>query len=389
MDVKILKYHGVEVPFFKVSPDTWLVPARVLGHAIGYHAKGQKLVSSVKRWHKSGLLSPIVNLDMPHNGDLVLAEGGYLESLKAAVKGYAHPGLMPELGMATSMLLLGLQGVSKVITKANVAGVRELRDNWERVTTSLMDEKSPMPEFSAHPSEPKKQKGKTVVVEKETVSKKSDLEELEEFMLKARKMADLGNIPMPAAQAISQEAMKGYVSKKWPNAIVPAAQESGYVCQKLLPETIIHLTKLPFGQPLPEKFKGYLHATDMGKPWGFSSHKVGQHLKEILQRAYGEKEMRANFLAKTSIGRDVAKQEACRDPETGLSTFINYGANNGVSIALFVEDESGESHWTTFWRPDVAKWIMAELSKLPMTATLVPEPAPAPVPFSTNAEQKQ
>jgi prophage antirepressor-like protein len=364
--VKILKYNGVDVVFVPMS-GSWLLAAKNFGNCLGYHGKGHRLVASIGNWLKKSILIPIVNPDQPHLGDVYTATGPHFHAFWEAAGG-SQIGTGPETGL--EIVVLSLQGASKILMRANTPAAKKLRNRWEEVTSALMNNKD-MPLFISEgvPAEEKKKtkkrksKQREMFNEEKLNSKKSDLEELAAFMQKARDMADCGNISMPAAQAVSLEAMKGYAAKKWPNAIMPSGQGSSG--QRRLPAHEIHLAKLPYGQPLPAKWKGFIHATEIGKPVGLNARQVGQYLKDILQGFYGEKELRANKLAQKHIGCDKEKQDACFDQETEVSTYDDNTTTGGLSVALFVEDADGESHWTTYWRVDIARWITAELGKIP------------------------
>lgn len=379
MDVKILKYHGVEVPFFKVS-GTWLIPVKSFGAAIGYHGKGQKLVASVLRWQKSGLLSPVVNPDMPHNGDVILAEGDYLESVKASLRAHARPGLMPEMVTTPSMLLIGLQGLSKVISKANVKGVRELRDQWERVTTSLMDEKSPMPEFTSAQLELKgTKKVRDVTIDIDPLVKVKKAIQL------AKDLEELGAISLTVAKDIAHKAMNNAVSEMWPEAVVPY-QDHRPEPQAMTVDSLAPALGLRAGQELPAKWKGFSTAAELGKVFGKSSESVGHHIPSILEEQYGEGvEMRANKIAdRLGTALDPVKFRNSVDPETGLATVYSEG---GHCIALYGQNAAGGFNWRNYWSPQLSNILIVKLAErykmsLPPQQPNGQKAMPAPIPFT-------
>lgn len=364
-NAKFLMYHGTPIAFVKIN-ETWTVSVKNVGQAIGYTGRGRRLVSSVKRWLKQGLLSPIVNPDQMHMGQVCTLTGERLQAFLDACRG-----VVPNLELSTdsgtsngtgtpgTLTVMSLNGLRSVTTISRVPGVIELRERWEELVDALRVGGIAVCDLVFEAPVKAKTKKSVVAVKKQPAAEtRPELQRFSAVLEALDGMVKAGYLSVKLASSAVREASHTYIART-----VSFDVEAGAVSgQKLLPAHTVALTKLPYDAALPDKFAGWMHAEDMGRPWGFNSRAVGQYLSDILRLRFGDNEVRANFLAKEAIGRDPEKQKACIDPDTGLSTFLNAEGN---CVAFFKEDESGECHWTAYWRPDIAAWISAELGRLP------------------------
>lgn len=379
-NVKVMKYNGVGVVFVKVG-NTWMVSARNLGNAVGYYGKGKRLTSTVKNWLGKGFLTPISNMDQPHNGDCATIIGTYLTSfMDAAGKVASEAAVTSDPGATPSLTVLSLQGVSKVVAKANVKGMKVLRNCWEEVTTALMTNEK-MPVFNS-PVEPKKGQMEFLT---ESGADKDDLKKLRETALFSKELADQGIIPMGLVQQFVGQAIQGYIAKNWPGAIVPRA-EVPVAIAPLSDDVLSKSGGLSLMRPLPEKFKGWMTAYDMGQRLGKHESSIGHYIPIVIEEEYGpEVEMRANKKAEMEkVSHHLETFRDHVDPETGLALVWN---DDKSCVAIFHQNgKGGGFNWRNYWSPGMSKWLMTKLAtKYGMVTMQIPLPAPMPVmPPPTN-----
>lgn len=112
---KTLKFNGNKIHFAQVGPSgAWLIPAKLLGLALGYAGDGQKLVDHLGDWK--------LNKDTSKPGwELWNINGELLSTLKKET---------PEFGVspsANSATFLTIQGVTKVLLRSRAKLAAEFR----------------------------------------------------------------------------------------------------------------------------------------------------------------------------------------------------------------------------------------------------------------------
>lgn len=379
-NVKMVHYNDVSILFVKMK-GTWLVATKNFGNALGYNNAGRRLVTSVAGWKRSGLLQPITNEDMLHNGDATIFEGQTLKDFLSTIPG---TGIVPDSGTVNGnggLSVLSLQGASKVLAKANMKGAKELRNRWEEVTTALMNNK-PMPLFVSKPAQLEIKGTKKA---KDTIVDIDPLAKVKKAIQLAKDLEELGAISLTVAKDIAHKAMNNAVSEMWPEAVVPY-QDRRLDPQAMTVDSLAPALGLRAGQELPAKWKGFSTAAELGKVFGKSSESVGHHIPSILEEQYGEGvEMRANKIAdRLGTALDPVKFRNSVDPETGLATVYSEG---GHCIALYGQNAAGGFNWRNYWSPQLSNILIVKLAERYKMALPPQQPngqkaMPAPIPFT-------
>lgn len=374
-NAKVLKYNGVDVVFVQGN-GTWLVKAKDFGKALGYSLEGRRLVASIRSWQSQKLLltitpSPKDSIDgNVFDGDVYTATGPYYQAHRERVQaaiGYrigilsdsvSYPKNAESGTPGWEMVLLTLQGASKVLMRANMRKARNLRDRWSEVTSALMND-TDMPEIAVG-SPPKTQLAKSEKAEPQALAlaQKDPLDFFKDFATALRAQERLGNIEMKDVKALVLKSAYAIVSRLEPTAITVPTQA---IVPAEATDLALRGLSLLKSHSRPHKFQGWETAEELGGRFNRNERSIGHYLSVILDEepTIGpEKEVRANIIAGNTVGTSLEKLKACIDPDTGLATVYN---DDQTCVALHCQDSKGQFHWRNYWSPQFVEWVLPKL----------------------------
>lgn len=387
LKTKSIKFNKTSIVFAQLVSGKWVVPAKLLGQALGYSKEGGKFVDALVGW------------GLKLNDDVVMMEGAELAELKQVA---------PELGVslnAPSVTFLSIYGVTRALLRSRSAMAEEFRTFLVKNADDILsdDARNKLPV-----------RAKKAKKEIETVTPKNVPDELQKPLAVLREMANTGffskedlagyykrvfDSTLPAAQALPTVIPTAVaVTKKDATQLVPV---SNIQASSLTPNfTSIRSFFLTGHQKHPD-FITWLSAEEIGIACGKTADQV--------------KTFSSNYAR--SMGRDLANNQAKAAILQGGGYFEGVSAlvdkfrlptlvdNEVGCMATWYLTEDGMLLWRNYWSPTAVAAILKLIAesptvrapKLPAPALPLPEgkvhqfegavQAPAPVP-NNGAESK-
>jgi hypothetical protein len=308
-------------------------------------------------------------------GDFTILSGDTLLEFSSALSGTieANSDTMVTLGLApqvATLLVLTLDGVSKVLGRTHLPNSRYLRTRWSEVRAALESGKDlPTLSYDMVVARPGGKKSTVEVVRSPEPDARDQFDVLRRFSLACREQVQLGNLDLASAKSLVLKAFTGAASTLWPTAIVPhediptavtvSAPEVGLAA----PESAHIEVALLKGTPVPEKFRGWATCQDIARRLNQHENSVKHYMSVIFDEepTIGpDREIRANVLAGEALGSDLEALRNAVDPETGIATFIN---EETTCAALFVQDSKGQFFWRNYWNPQFVAWLTPKLQE--------------------------
>jgi hypothetical protein len=190
-------------------------------------------------------------------------------------------------------------------------------------------------------------------------TQKDPLDFFKDFATALREQEKLGSMEMRNVQELVLKAAYAVLlARAGPTAVAAPVHSPAIVSADELARSGLGFLK---GQHLPEKFKGWETAEDLGRRLNKSANSVKCRMTTIFNEEPNigpEREIRANALVSQAIGFDLEKLKASADPDTGLATFYN---EDHSCVALWCQDVKGQIHWRNFWSPKFVAWLFPKL----------------------------
>lgn len=338
---KSLKFNGVSITFLLIN-SVWMIPAKLLGLALGYAKEGQKLADALTGgWAKKWTAE-----------DFKVFTGQELKKLREGT---------PELGVpsATSQLLmLTPAGVVKVLQRSRAGLATKFRDFLAENATSL---------FKDHLTALKPPKQMELdIPDKDSGSELSDL----------MRIMEVG-----AKKGLMTKKEQRLILNKMLDIKMVAFTRANKVTHVLNPDGTVDPTSLPAmtqsalavregqyqllssGQYHPA-YMDWQTAEDIGKPFGLKADLVKKYIKA---RCLGKGSDLPN-----NLGRDYVRKHNGGFPAPDAHGYIVFDetAKSLGGIAIYSKLSDNQLVWRNFWSPEAVREINGLVSidrKLPKT----------------------
>lgn len=335
MKTKTLKFNNISITFIQFQ-DTWMVPAKLLGLAMGYAGDGQSLCNLISTSWANKL----------NENDVLLFEGKELETLKKETTAYNV-----SFKQANAVTFLTMGGVIAVLMRSGAAMAREFRNFLAKNGGELL---------AGHSLKPLRAPQKDSQLKLPLGGEKLDgplaiLKEMQATgLFKKEKLAelymDLFHQSMP--EKLHYEAnTKVLPAPKDATQMVPV---SNIQASSLTPNFDSIRSFFLTGHQKHPKFPDWISAEEIGKPLGKSPDQVKtQSTKYTTQR---EKELSNNVAMKKVIeaGGYFRGVATLVDPETKLPCYVDEELG---CLAVWYLMEDGKLVWRNYWSPKAVNQI--------------------------------
>lgn len=368
LKTKNIRFNNITIIFAQLVTGDWVVPAKLLGLALGYSKEGQKFIDTFPKWK----LQP--------NDDTLVFTGEELAQLKKDA---------PELGVSSgsnSTTLLTMRGVTKALLKCRGTMAEAFRDHLVKKGDDILsdDARARLPVLA--------KKAKKVV---EMITPKNVPDDLQKPLTVLREMAKTGffskedlagyyrrvfDSTLPATQALPATAPA--VTKKDATQFVPV---SNIQASSLTPNfTAIRSFFLTGHQKHPD-FMQWRSAEEIGAKCGKTADQV-----KTFSSAYARSHGRdlANNQAKAAILQAGGYFEGVSSlvDDRRLPTLVDHEI--GCMSTWYLMEE-GMLIWRNYWSPraveEIEKLIAASPTvrapKLPAPALPLPQAAEVTIPM--------
>jgi len=371
LKTKSIKFNNITIIFAQLATGDWVVPAKLLGLALGYSREGQKFIDTFPKW------------GLALNDDTLIFTGEELAQLKKDA---------PELGVSSgsnSATLLTMRGVTKALLKSRGTMAESFRDHLVKKADDILsdDSRAKLPVLA------KKAKKEIAAPKTEGLP-----EELQKPLSVLREMALTGffskedlagyykrvfESTLPVAIVAPQlHATTPVVTKKDATQLVPV---SNIQASSLTPNfTAIRSFFLTGHQKHPD-FLLWLTAEEIGAKCGKTADQV-----KTFSSAYARSNGRdlANNQAKAAILQAGGYFEGVSSlvDDRRLPTFVDHEI--GCMSTWYLMEE-GMLVWRNYWSPraveEIEKLIAASPTvrapKLPAPALPLPQAAEVTIPM--------
>lgn len=358
LKTKSIKFNKTSIVFAQLVSGKWVVPAKLLGQALGYSKEGGKFVDALVGW------------GLKLNDDVVIMEGVELAELKQVA---------PELGVslnAPSVTFLSIYGVTRALLRSRSAMAEEFRTFLIKNADDILSDDA----RNKLPVRAKKAKKEIEAVKSENVS-----DELQKPLTVLREMAKTGffskedlagyykrvfDSTLPVTQALpALPATAPAVTKKDATQLVPV---SNIQASSLTPNFASVRSFFLTGHQKHPDFLTWISAEEIGEKCGKTADQV--------------KTFSSNY-ART-LGRDLANNQAKAailqggGYFDGVSTLVDkYRLPTLVDreigcMTTWYLTEDGMLLWRNYWSPEAVEAIMKLIAASPtVRAPKLPAPA--------------
>ncbi len=322
------KFNNNTITFLLIN-SKWLVPAKLIGRALGYSNDGQKLGDHLSNWSKNWTAEDFKNIS-----------GAELKTLRNQ---------NPELGVslsANSVMFLTPSGVAKVLQRSRAGLALEFRNFLSKEASFLFKnylEAAPKQMPLGLPEKPQ-----------EGVSHLSEVLQILEvgakqgLMTKGERKLALSRILDVKMQALTKENKVTHFFS--PDGTVdptklPALSQNALA----VPEGSV--TLIERGQRHPD-FKDWESATDIGNRYGLKHELVKKYIKAFV---IGKGTDLPNNLADVFV-----EQNGGKFPPTDKHGFIVFSAETAETsggIAIYSKIDGNKLVWRNYWSPSSVKAI--------------------------------
>lgn len=341
MKTKTLKFNGNEIVFIRDGGNQWMIPAKLIGKAMGYTNGGQKLADVITSSWKKG---------WEQYEDFQIFTGTELQELKE---------LTPQYGVslnAKSVLFLTISGVIKVLMRSEAALAKDFRTFLAKNGGDLFDgvKQTGKAFFKGRASHQKVSSQLLLQFQTEDLEefrasleffKKQGIYNAKELKVFANKLLEVQLTKISKSQGVNQFLSDGTV----PNAPIVGLNRATIS----IPEG--NFKVITKERPFHPAYEGWLPASEIGRPYGLKADFVKKYLKKFV----------------TDRGADLPNNDAKklveanggRFPTIDKDGYIIHLSQKVDGIALFTKMDGNSLNWKNFWAPSVVKEIRALISK--------------------------
>ncbi len=354
-----VKFNGNSIQFVKWH-GVWVIPAKLLGKALGYAKDGEKLSDLISgpwggKFSRTTVRSTERDLDnLPgfkdHPSDVVMLMQDALREFKEHTDQF---GLQ-----APQLLVLSINGVIKVLTKsrANMADSfrsflaskgKELLGNNKLPPKKVGSEKGNM-------SNTKKDAKPGVVLKSAVDDLCNTLRQM--YAMKLLTKAELKQYLLKVAeiQFVRLSKETGVTHIIAPDGIVPSTQVAA-MAKGSLAVREGNFRVVTRENPYHPAYPGFLPASEIGKPFGLGSDRVKKYCTK--------------FCANESIelpnndAKEFVELNNGNFPAPDEHGFLIFKPRHKHGVALLMKMEGNTLNWRNYWSPEAVSAIRALISK--------------------------
>lgn len=325
---KTLKFNSTNITFVLIQGQ-WLVPARIIGQALGYASEGQKLADHLSAWSKKW-----------SSEDFKILSG---KELKAFREGTPDSGVP----LTTSFLMmLSPSGVTKVLQRSRAGLAQGFRDYLAASGHFLFKEhvnvlKAPPEQLGLDLKQSESQSNMADIFKILEVGAEKGLMTQKEQKLILNKVLDIKMTALSRENKISHVLNPdGTVN---PSSL-PAMTQSALATQEG------QYRLLQPGEYHPA-FMEWKTAEDIGKPYNLKADLVKKYIK-----AYA---LSANSDLPNNYGREYVRKNGGSFPIPDSHGFLVYSKTKDTigGIAIYARMGDNQLVWRNFWSPEAVARI--------------------------------
>lgn len=338
---RTLKFNGNTILFLRLGR-LWVLPAKLLGQALGYSENGDKLANLIsstwKKEFKYVAVSTFNDLGAPEHLRDIKLEAILLK--KNALQDFKDLSAQ-QSGTASQLLVLTIPGVLRVLSRSRAKMAQSFKNylvaNGQDLLKGIsVEQKAPTKEVGGREELPVIQTSRTALDDLLTVFHTMTDKGL---ISKRDQKAVMKNILDTQAARVSKEAGLTHflTDGKTPPTDTKALAKNAMA----VPEGNFKVVSTE--SPYHPDFKDWLPASDIGAPWLIKGDMVKKYCKAFcLARGHDLPNNDAKKFVESNGGNF---------PKPDNRGFIIFKPNHVNGIALYMQMEGNQMNWRNYWSP--------------------------------------
>lgn len=325
---KTLKFNDTNITFVLIQGQ-WLVPARIIGMALGYANAGQKLADHLSSWSKNW-----------NEQDTKILTGKELKSFREGTPNSGVP------LTTSSLLMLSPSGVTKVLQRSRAGLAQSFRDFLANQATFLFKDylgalKAPPEQMGLGLEEKESQSNMADIFKILEVGSKKGLMTQKEQKLVLSKILDI------KMTALSREHKVSHVLN--PDGTVNPTSLPA-MTQNALATNEGQYRLLGPGQHHPA-YMDWLSAEDIGKPYGLKADLVKKYIKARCLSIGSD--------LPNNLGREYVRKHNGSFPIPDTHGYIVFDEvfKKVGGVAIYSKMGDNQLVWRNFWSPEAVREI--------------------------------